>query len=304
MFQILSPLRSLDEVDTLIISWADEFYCGFFIGESANLNDRPNTEKFNFWAIEELKSAIVQIHFHNKKLYLALNSTKMRVDVFEKYYPIIQELWVDAFIISDVYLLDFLSEKNCLIPIHLSTIIGTANSMGIQYFLNKYKSLSITRVCLERTITKESLQEIIKKSSIEIEFFIFSGNCKYSEGHCNIHKYSNSYSQETRVHEKKVRCSYHCMQVKNHDITLQKQIHSGWITSWFCHLAEIQSYIIENKIDTKIFLKIAGRWYDSSFKNTIVSSLANFIGGEMQNPETYYQTIVWSKISHTHNCTY
>jgi collagenase-like PrtC family protease len=114
----------------------------------------------------------------------------------------------------------------CPVPIHLSTIIGTSNSMGIMYFLERYKNLLITRVCLERTIQLDSLKQIIKKSDIDIEFFIWSGNCKYSEGHCNIHKYSNAFSKEQRVHEKKVRCSYHCMQLKNHEMNLKKQIHS------------------------------------------------------------------------------
>jgi hypothetical protein len=62
MYQILSPLRSIDEIDILIQYGAGEFYCGLLMGENTNLNDRPNTNKFNFSNIEELQKAIIKIH--------------------------------------------------------------------------------------------------------------------------------------------------------------------------------------------------------------------------------------------------
>ena len=209
MTKLLSPLSRVDEVEDLITSGADEFYCGILPEDwkgkytaSASINRRQEDNSIlgtspHFNSFEDLKESIVLAHSHNTPVFLTLNEHYYSQDQYDYLLWYVDEALkagVDALIVGDIALMVMLKERNISIPLHISTA-GTAFNSETVHF---YQELGASRIILPRHLTIEEIESLASDvSGIELEAFILNSRCANVDGFCTFqHGLADLFSDE------------------------------------------------------------------------------------------------------------
>ena len=196
--KILSPLSRVDEVEPLIESGADEFYCGVLPSEwreqytvAACLNRRQEDNRFintspHFHSFVELEESVKLAHKKNIPVALTLNEhyySKEQYPYLREYIEQALKAGTDVFIIGDPALLFTLQDMGSSAKIHISTA-GTAFNSETVHF---YRDLGASRVILPRHLSLEEIGEIAQKvSGVELEVFILNSRCANVDGLCTF----------------------------------------------------------------------------------------------------------------------
>jgi len=177
--ELLSPAGDLERLKVTLLYGADAVYIG---GQKYSL--RANATNFS---IEEIKEATTFAHNLHKKVYLTLNIVFHNEDMYEvkDYIKEVADAGVDAFIVSDPFIISYLKENYPNIEVHLSTQNSTSNYKAVEYF----KEEGINRVVLARELKKEEIKEIIDKTKMDIEVFIHGAMCTCFSGRCALSNY-------------------------------------------------------------------------------------------------------------------
>ena len=149
--EILAPAGDLERLKIACLYGADAVYLG---GQLFGL--RANAVNFT---IDQMVEGVTFAHNLNKKVYVTVNIVLHNKEIkhVTKYLKQLDEIGVDAIIVSDLAVLD-LAKKNTNLDIHISTQQSTLNYEAVQFF----KDLGVTRIVLSREATKEEIA-IIKK---------------------------------------------------------------------------------------------------------------------------------------------
>ena len=172
--ELLSPAGNLQCAVAAFEGGADAIYCGL-----SRFNAR--TRACNFES-SELGQIIRYADKINRKVYIVVNTLLKETELPELMEMLneIQHLRPHALIVQDPGVLELCQRYFPHIPLHASTQMGIHNSAGVQAAAN----LGIKRVILERQITLNELEEIAKKSPIELEVFIHGSLCCSLSGRC------------------------------------------------------------------------------------------------------------------------
>lgn len=174
--KILSPAGNLECLKMAVYNGADEVYLG--------INDF-NARNIQSFTIDTLKEAVDFAHIYGVRVFLAINilfcdqefssAVKTIVDAYN--------LGVDAFIIQDLGLAEYIHRVYPQIELHASTQMGIHNLEGVK----QIERFGFKRVVLARETSLKEIKRIRKNSDIEIEYFVqgalcvsFSGNCYLS----------------------------------------------------------------------------------------------------------------------------
>ena len=125
--ELLAPAGDLERLKIDFLYGADAVYFG---GEKYGL--RANATNFS---LEEIKEASLFAHHLGKKVYLTLNIVFHNEDmegVFQ-YIKDVVECGIDAFIISDPFLIHHIKENYKGVEVHLSTQNSTTNYESILF---------------------------------------------------------------------------------------------------------------------------------------------------------------------------
>lgn len=177
--ELLAPAGDLERLKIDFLYGADAVYFG---GEKYGL--RANATNFS---LEEIKEASSFAHSLGKKVYLTLNIVFHNEDmegVFS-YINDVVECGIDAFIISDPFLIHPIKEKYTEVEVHLSTQNSTTNYESILFL----KKQGVDRVVLARELSKGEIKEIIEKTKVDIEVFIHGAMCTCFSGRCALSNY-------------------------------------------------------------------------------------------------------------------
>ena len=177
--ELLAPAGDLERLKVNLLYGADAVYIG---GQQYSL--RANAKNFS---IEEIKEACDFAHSLNKKVYLTLNIVFHNEDMngVEDYIKQVVEAGIDAFIVSDPFIISFIKKKYSDVEVHLSTQNGACNYLDVEY----YKEEGIDRVVLARELSKKQVKEIIDKTGVDIEVFIHGAMCTCFSGRCALSNY-------------------------------------------------------------------------------------------------------------------
>ena len=177
--ELLSPAGDLERLKVTLLYGADAVYIG---GQKYSL--RANATNFS---IEEIKEGCDFAHKLNKKLYLTLNIVFHNEDMdgVEEYIKDVVEAGIDAFIVSDPFIISHIKTNYPNVEVHLSTQNSTSNYSAVEYF----KEEGINRVVLARELSKEEIKEIIDKTKVDIEVFIHGAMCTCFSGRCALSNY-------------------------------------------------------------------------------------------------------------------
>ena len=179
--ELLAPAGNFSKLKTALYYGADAVYLG---GKSFSLRAYSN----NF-TNEELKSAVEYTHALNKKVYVTVNIFARNKDFveLENYFKYLQEIKVDAVIISDPGVLAICKKVAPNLPIHLSTQANTLNKYSAQFWVES----GVERLILARELSLNEINEIALsvKDKAEIETFIHGAMCISYSGRCLLSNY-------------------------------------------------------------------------------------------------------------------
>ena len=177
--ELLSPAGDLERLKVTLTYGADAVYIG---GQKYSL--RANATNFS---IEEIKEGCDFAHKLNKKVYLTVNIVFHNEDMdgVEEYIKEVVDAGIDAFIVSDPFIISHIKTNYPGVEVHLSTQNSTSNYKSVEYF----KDEGIDRVVLARELSKNEIKEIIDKTGVDIEVFIHGAMCTCFSGRCALSNY-------------------------------------------------------------------------------------------------------------------
>lgn len=175
--ELLAPAGDLERLKVTLLYGADAVYLG-----GRKLGLRANATNFTK---EELEEGCLFAHKLKKKVYVTLNiffhdSDREEMD---SYIEELVNCGVDAFIVSDPYLIEYLAKKG--LEAHVSTQASITNSKEAMF----YKRLGATRVVLARELNKEEIHAIVTKTGLEVEVFLHGAMCTCFSGRCALSNY-------------------------------------------------------------------------------------------------------------------
>src|SRR5690625_2239051 len=159
---ILSPAGDLERLKWAIRYGADAVYIGGY-----DYSLRANANNFS---LNEIKEAISFAHSYNKKVYITVNMLFHNEDLkkLDDYLKELDNIGVDAFIVSDYAVIKRIKELKFKPEIHISTQESSTNVETVKF----WKNLGATRVVLARECSREDIIDIKKNCNIELEVFI------------------------------------------------------------------------------------------------------------------------------------
>ena len=177
--ELLSPAGDLERLKVTLLYGADAVYIG---GQSYSL--RANANNFS---LEEIKEGCDFAHKLGKKVHLTLNIVfhNEDMDEVEDYIKKVVDAGIDAFIVSDPFIISYIKTNFPNVEVHLSTQNSTSNYEAIKFF----ESEGINRVVLARELSKKEIKEIIDKVNCDIEVFIHGAMCTCFSGRCALSNY-------------------------------------------------------------------------------------------------------------------
>ena len=191
--KIVAPISSVQEVEMLVHSGADELYCGVTTPEWEEhfggrwwMNRRsPSGANLTSW--EEIKDVTQLAHERCVPVYVTLNAPFYTPEgiayLLRLTERLVGELGMDGFIVSDLNLLMQLNREKIPSKLHLSSLGGCVNSRAADY----YHSLGVTRIILPRQLRLSEIGRLIRGTRSELEFEVFALNdgCYFEEGLCH-----------------------------------------------------------------------------------------------------------------------
>ena len=177
--ELLAPAGDLERLKINLLYGADAVYIG---GQKYSL--RANATNFS---ISDIKEACTFAHNLDKKVYLTLNIVFHNEDMegVEEYIKDVVAAGIDAFIVSDPFIISHIKENYPNVEVHLSTQNSTSNYEAIEFF----KKEGVDRVVLARELSLDEIKEIIEKTKIDIEVFIHGAMCTCFSGRCALSNY-------------------------------------------------------------------------------------------------------------------
>ncbi|NYE58331.1 DUF3656 domain-containing U32 family peptidase [Carboxydothermus ferrireducens] len=172
--ELLAPVGAYENLIAAVQNGADAVYFGgkFF-------NARHFSENFTD---EEIVKAIDYCHLRGVKAYITLNTLVTDYELKEvfRFLQLIYKEGADAVIVQDLGLAKVIREYFPDLNIHASTQMTLHNSDAISLI----KQLGIKRVVLARELSLFEIQEVKKKTGVEIEHFIHGALCISYSGQC------------------------------------------------------------------------------------------------------------------------
>ena len=177
--ELLSPAGDLERLKVTMLYGADAVYIG---GQQYSLRANANNA-----SIDDLKEACSFAHKLGKRVHLTLNIVFHNEDMdgVEQYIKDVVDAGIDAFIVSDPFIISYIKTNFPNVEVHLSTQNSTSNYETVKFFKNE----GIDRVVLARELGKKDIKEIIDKTGVDIEVFIHGAMCTCFSGRCALSNY-------------------------------------------------------------------------------------------------------------------
>lgn len=181
MLELLAPAGNFEKMKTAFYFGADAVYMA---GKKFGL--RAFADNFE---LDELKNAVEYAHNLQKKVYITINilAHEDDFDGLKEYVQYLQEIKVDAVLVADLGVMQFIKTYAPNLTIHISTQASVLNS----YAINTYVSLGAKRIVLARECSIEEIKKLRKKipDSVELEAFVHGAMCISYSGRCLLSNY-------------------------------------------------------------------------------------------------------------------
>lgn len=178
--ELLAPAGSLKKLKTAIDFGADAVYAG---GKEFSL--RAFADNFT---LEDMREGVNYCHARGKKMYVTVNIFPKNKDfeLAKDYFVQLENIGVDAVLITDAGLLATCKKVAPNLPIHLSTQANTLNKYTVEF----WASQGVERVVLARELSFDEIKEIHSHNpNTELEVFVHGAMCVSYSGRCLLSNY-------------------------------------------------------------------------------------------------------------------
>ncbi len=181
MAELLAPAGTFEKMETAFRFGADAVY---FAGKKFGLRAFAGNFTDN-----EIEEATRYAHSLGKKVYITINilAHESDFDGLKEYLNELVKYKVDAVIVSDLGIIEFIREYAPSLTIHVSTQANILNS----YAINFLAKLGVKRIILARELSIEEIKQIKAKipDDIELEAFVHGAMCIAYSGRCLLSNY-------------------------------------------------------------------------------------------------------------------
>lgn len=278
--ELLAPAGSYERARIAYLYGADAVYAGT---ADLSLRTRVNIGNDDFVKIVELAKRM------DRKIYAALN-----IYAFDKDYDkvktqakILNDMGVDAVIVSDGGVLDVVREYAPNVDIHISTQANTV-SLGTSKFW--YRN-GAKRVILGRELSREKIKYMMenKPDDLELEMFIHGAVCVGYSGRCILSNYLTGRASNQGDCAQPCRWNYNVYleekQKPGEYIPIEEDGRGTYLLSAkdLCLINRIPE-IIDMGVES---LKIEGRLKTEYYLATVVNAYRCAIDDYISNPSGY-----------------
>ncbi|MDD2236658.1 MAG: U32 family peptidase [Kiritimatiellae bacterium] len=178
--ELLAPAGDEEALRAAIANGADAVYLG-----TGRFNARLRAENFEGSRLEE---AVALCHRHNVRLYLTLNTLILpnEWDEAVRLAEVAAHSGIDAVIVQDIGLADWIHRRIPSLPLHASTQMTLSEPEAINW---AQEELGIARVILPRELSTEEIRQIRGQTSVELEVFVHGALCISYSGQCHASFY-------------------------------------------------------------------------------------------------------------------
>lgn len=262
--ELLSPAGDLGRLKIALLYGADAVYIG---GREYSL--RANATNFS---IEEIKEACSFAHNLGKKVYQTVNIV-FHNDDLEGIYDYLKEAvdaGIDAFIVSDPFIISYIRKNFPQVEVHVSTQNSTTNVETVRFFQKE----GVSRVVPARELSKEEIKELVA-TGCDIEVFIHGAMCTFFSGRCTLSNYL------TNRDSNRGGCSQVCRFA--FDIDSGDDTHKFTMATKDLNMARHIKDMIEIGVAS---LKVEGRMRSHYYLATVMSSYRKIIDAVYNNTLT------------------
>ena len=173
--ELLAPAGNLEILKAVIHAGADAVYFG-----GSQFGARAYAKNFDK---EEVLEAIDFGHIHGKKIILAVNTLLKEKELEEQLYEYLlpyYERGLDAVIVQDLGVMQFIRRNFKDLPIHTSTQMTVTNTSGAELLVKA----GAERIVMARELSFEEIAKIHQAVPVEIESFVHGALCYCYSGQC------------------------------------------------------------------------------------------------------------------------
>lgn len=270
--ELLAPAGNLEKLKTAIIYGADAVFVG---GKELSLRSQAS----NF-TLEDIQEAVQFAKHRKADVHVTCNIILHQDNLhgIEEYLETLDQIGVKAIIVADPYIVKVAKRLQLNMEVHISTQLSFTNSKAIEF----WREQGVDRVVLAREVSYENLKEIMKNTSVDIEYFIHGAMCVHYSGRCML---SNYYSHRDA---NRGGCSQSCRwnyDIYDGNIKINSSKEDAFTMSSkdLSLLKEIPE-LIELGVDS---FKIEGRMKSVHYIATVVSTYRKLIDAYCEDPDGF-----------------
>lgn len=293
--ELLIPAGSLEVLKTAVRYGADAVYIG---GEDFGLRAKAH----NF-TLEEMKEGIAFAHAHGCRVYLTVNVFAHNEDLegIRHYFQSLQQVDVDALIISDPGVVMLAKELLPKVELHISTQANNTNYGTYRFWYE----LGAKRVVAARELSLTEIKEIRSQipEDMEIEAFIHGAMCISYSGRCLLSSYFTGRDANQGACTHPCRWKYAVVEEKRPGeyLPVREDERGTYIfnSKDLCMIEHIPE-LLDAGIDS---FKIEGRMKTALYVATVARTYRRALDDYMQSPEQYRQNMEYYR-EEIAKCTY
>ncbi len=297
--ELLAPAGDLERLKTAFVYGADAVYIG---GEIFGM--RSAAKNFNK---EDMAEGVRFAHERGKRVFVTVNiiPRNEEFEQLEAYLKELDEIGVDAVIVSDPGVFSVIKRVIPNMEIHISTQASTSNSIASGFWYNQ----GAKRVVMARELSFKEIKEIRDNNpaDMDIEAFIHGAMCMSYSGKCVISNYTTGRDANRGACAQSCRWKYTL--VEEQDNGEYKKVLDDVDAEFFFNtkdmcMIEYIPEIIESGINS---FKIEGRMKTAYYVATTVRAYRMAIDEYLKDPENWKFNPMWlkelKKGSHRHFST-
>lgn len=290
--ELLAPAGDPEKLRVAIAYGADAVYLG---GKEFGLRAYAG----NF-SLEEIAQGLKFAHARGARVYVTVNIFPHNEDLegLPGYLQRLQEIGVDAVIVSDPGVLSLVKEFAPGLPIHLSTQVNTTNWAAARF----WREQGVERVVLARELSLREVREIRDKAGVDLEIFIHGAMCISYSGRCLLSNYMAHRDSNRGECAQACRWQYSLVEEKRPGqyFPIEEDERGTYVfnSQDLCLIEHIPELMASGAVS----FKIEGRMKSVHYVATVVRTYREALDAYLANPAGYRFKPEWkgeiAKVSH------